>query len=348
MIYASRSHSTSFLKNISFKLFQEALVIALILGLQANIAFAQQLDTSSPEAQTAARQIEQPSAQTLPQPSSHDSSTFTLPVGTRLPIGLLRPLSINKTKPGDTVYLQVTFPVSVGTQMLIPPGTYLHGTIGKIVRRDHTRAQLEFELSSASLIYSTGYTVNVTGAYDVVPTIAGLTPPDIASPQSSLPAGVMTATGTTTPPTLPTPSLGNGPRNALIGLTVSAAAATALLLVFARRRDVQMEAGSTMQIVLPSPLLLDRDSVMAAVQRYGTQVAGSPPQIVQPPKPRNCYDPGSPGTPDTRIPGSPGTPPTVIPGANGMPDTVIPGTPATPDTVIQGTPGTPSSTYPCP
>lgn len=120
------------------------------------------------------------------------------------------------------------------------------------------------------------------------------------------------------------------------------------MIIAAGHRDIQMEAGTPLQIVLPVPLELDRQQVMAAVQQYSVQASSTPPAIVQPPKkPKMCYDPGTPGTPDTVIPGSPGTPDTVIPGMNGAPDTVIPGIPATPDTVIPGTPGTPGREYPC-
>jgi hypothetical protein len=109
-----------------------------------------------------------------------------------------------------------------------------------------------------------------------------------------------------------------------------------------------MEVGTPLEIILPAPVYLDATRVAAAVQQYDQQAGNAGPQIVQPPKkPKMCYDPGTPGTPDTMIPGSPGTPDTVIPGTNGMPGTVIPGSPRTPDTVIPGTPGTPSSTYPC-
>ena len=135
----------------------------------------------------------------------------------------------------------------------------------------------------------------------------------------------------------------------MIGVGVAAAVGTTVLIVLARNRDPEIEVGTPLEIILPAPVYLDAARVAAAIQQYDQQTSNAPVQIVQPPvKPKMCYDPGTPGTPDTVIPGSPGTPDTVIPGMNGTPDTVIPGSPRTPDTVIPGTPGTPSSTYPCP
>jgi hypothetical protein len=293
---------------------RRCLAVALMLALAGNAVFAQAAPAPPP-------QIQQQSPDSA-------ASAFILPAGTKLPLGLLRPLSVKHANPGTDVYMQVTFPVTAGSQMLIPPGSYLQGVIGKIIRRDRDKATLEFELRSANLIFFNGYTVALTGAVSVLPTTAELFQP---TPINGQPVPAMAAVGGPTPPTLPTPSLGNGPRDAAIGLGVAGAVGTVALILLARRSDVQMETGTPMEIILPAPLPLDSGRVLAAVQQYNQQATNAPPEIVQPPKkPTMCYDPGSPGTPDTVILGSPGAPPTVIPGMNGAPDTVIPGTPGTP------------------
>ena len=281
-----------------------------------------------------------------PIPDATAEFAFLLPAGTKLPLGLLRPLRV---KPGRDIYLQITFPVTVGTQMLIPPGAYVQGVIAHIIKKD--RRALQFFITSANLIFFNGYTVPLGGTVTVGTTIASVTPSQPGSGNGqSVPA--MAAVGSVAPPPLPPlpplPSF-NGMRNAMIGVGVAVAVGTTVLIVLAHNRDPEMEVGTPLEIILPAPVYLDATRVAAAVQQYDQQAGNAAPQIVQPPKkPKMCYDPGTPGTPDTVIPGSPGTPDTVIPGANGMPDTVIPGSPRTPDTVIPGTPGTPSSTYPCP
>jgi hypothetical protein len=334
------------------KTFQNALAALLLLMLPLYFAAAQEQgpQESAPEQKTSS-QPNQPTATAshlqAQQPSS-PGAPLVLPAETKLQVGLLRPVSVKHTKPGDNVYLQITFPVTAESQMVVPPGAYLQGAIDKITRRDRARAVLEFDMRSVSLIYSTGYTVSLAGPLTALPTSAGLRLPDMRNPYD-IPAAAMVAAGTTAVPSLPAPSFGNGPRNAMIALGVAAAASTALLLVAANRSDVEMAVGTPLEIILPAAVQLDRERVAAAVQQYSMQAATARPEIVKPPeKPKMCYDPGSPGTPDTVIPGSPGTPPTVIPGMNGAPDTVIPGTPATPDTVIPGTPGTPGQEYPCP
>jgi hypothetical protein len=332
---------------------QDVLVILLIVILQANIGLGQEIvvaaadqtnrNSNSQQSQAGPQSSAQKSDGSVPQAGS----PLVIPAGTKLPLGLVRPLSVTKSKAGDSVYLQITFPITAGHQMLVPPGTYVQGTIDKIIKRDRTRAVLAFSMRAASMIFSTGYTVSFAGAVDALPTIAGLQNPAVGGPQTATPVA-MAAVGSTAPAPLPAPSLGNGPRNAMIGVAAAGVAGTALLVLLAHHHDVEMEVGTPLQIVLPAPLQLDRARVAEAVQQYSTQAANTPPPIVRPPqKVKMCYAPGTPGTPPTVIPGTPGTPPTVIPGVNGAAPTVIPGTPSTPDTVISGTPGTPAREYPC-
>jgi hypothetical protein len=266
-----------------------------------------------------------------------------LPPGTKLPLGLLRPLRV---KPGRDVYLQITFPVTVGNQMLIPPGAYVQGIVERVIKKD--RRSLQFTISSANLIFFNGYTVPISGTVTASTTNAALTPGQPGS-SNSQPVPAMAAVGSVAPPPLPPLPSFNGYRNAMIGVGVGLAVGTVVLIALAHNGDPEIEVGTPLEIILPAPVYLDATRVAAAIQQYSQQTSNAPVQIVQPPvKPKMCYDPGTPGTPDTVIPGSPGTPDTVIPGMNGAPDMVIPGTPRTPDTVIPGTPGTPSSTYPCP
>ena len=312
--------------------------------------------TSAPSS-GAQQQAAPPAAQT----QSADS-TVVLPVGTKLSLGLVRPLSLKSSSAkGAGVYLQVTFPVTVAGRMVVPPGAYVQGTIEKMTVKRGSNPDLEFELRSASLIFSTGYTASLTGTVEMVHNNARLVPPGTPSTNdgtvaaiphgtSNVPSPAMSAVGTTPTPA-PLPSLGNGPRNAIIAAGAVGAVAIAGVTIFAlhHRNDVYLDAGTPLEITLAEPLKLNASNVTTAVQQYSAQMATAPPEIVKPPaRPKMCYDPGTPGTPDTRIPGTPPTPPTVIPGVNGAPPTVIPGNPGTPDTVIPGAPGTPGSWHRCP
>ena len=221
--------------------------------------------------------------------------SFMLPPGTKLPLGLLRPL---KLKPGRDIYLQITFPVTVGNQMVIPPGTYIQGVVGKIIRKDRRRYRLEFEVHSANMIFLNGYTVPIAGTVNIATTNAALQapPPGINNRQ---PAAAMAAVGGATTPSLPADPFAKDVHTAMVVIGVVAAVAVTTAVVLAARSDAYVEVGTPLEIVLPAPLFLDAERVMAAVQQAGY----APVQIVQPPvRPRMCYDPGSPGTPSSTYP----------------------------------------------
>jgi hypothetical protein len=369
-------------------LFNASLLFAVILLVQGNLALAQELDSSvlqkEAEEEAAAKakqslqpptpQVQPPQAANpqdrtqalqppilepqpqMPQgyPAQPGQPTFMLPPGTKLPLGLLRPLRL---KAGRDIYLQITFPVTVGNQMVIPPGTYIQGVVEKIVRKDRRRERLEFTIRSANMIFLNGYTVSITGTVNIATTNAALQAPPPRN-SNGQPAAAMAAVGGVAPPALPPlpplPDIGKSARTAMIAIGVVGAVAITAGIVIAANRDPEIEVGTPLEIILPAPLFLDAGRVMAAVQQFNQQTGYSPVQIVQPPvkppQPRMCYDPGTPSTSDTVIPGHPGTPDTVIPGVNGMPDTVIPGIPETPDRTIPGTgsPGTPGGWHECP
>jgi len=359
----------TYLKKVTFENTRKAVAVAALLLIAVNGCWAQELDSPALKYEIAAHKTQDgvtvtsqqaaaaptSAPQAAPPPASPSQTSqpqtqpanpsFMVPARTKLPLGLLRPLRV---KAGRDVYLQITFPVTVGNQMLIPPGAYVQGVVAKVIKKDWR--SLQFSITSANLIFFNGYTVPIGGTVTIGTTNAALVPPPGSAGGQSVPA--LAAVGSVTPPPLPPlpplPSM-NGLRNAMIGVGVAAAVGTSVLTVLAHNRCPEIEVGTPLEIILPAPVYLDAARVAAAIQQYDQQTSNAPVQIVKPPvKPKMCYDPGTPGTPDTVIPGSPGTPDTVIPGMNGMPDTVIPGSPRTPDTVIPGTPGTPSSTYPCP
>ncbi|HEY2235242.1 MAG TPA: hypothetical protein VGK01_17350 [Candidatus Angelobacter sp.] len=219
----------------------------------------------------------------LPQ-TQPTSSVYVLPAGTKLPLGLLRPLRV---KPGRDVYLQITFPVTVGSQMLIPPGAYIQGVLEKVIKKD--RRSLQFAIASANLIFSNGYTVPISGTVTVGTTNATLTPPPSSSNGQSVPA--MAAVGSvgtpSLPPLPPLPSF-NTMRNVMIGVGVASLVGTVVLIALAHNGDPEMEAGTPLEIILPAPVYLDATRVAAAIQQYDQQTSNAAPQIVKPPSSPRC------------------------------------------------------------
>jgi hypothetical protein len=250
--------------------------------------------------------------------------------------------------------------------MVIPPGTFVQGTVEKLDARGG-RGQLH--LQSMAVIFPDGYVTVIPGPM-TLQSDEGYAAKDpgnarvmtgVALPLAGAGLGAVIghAAANTTPQTVTT-SLPPGcvgtlpgclsssmtvPRSAgaatVIGAGVGGAlGAVASLIVIFSSHHFYLDAGAPVDMVLPQEISFQQSEVSKAVQ----QSAGEPvalqtvaPRPVPPPpapSPANhgtCYTPGTPGTPPTVIPGAPGP--------NGVPG---------PPTVIPGTPPTPGAPYPCP
>ena len=239
------------------------------------------------------QQVQEPQSQ---QPPAEESE-ITIPAGTRLSLALFRSISFKHTKPGDPVHLQVVFPVTVGNRMVIPPGTYVQGVVDAIKRGNRRYEVLAMRLRWADIIFATGYAVSISGPLDVDPTYGALSRP--ASPRSKQ-VPVMADTGPPQlPPLPPLPSLGPSPA-VITGIVFGTlAAATVGAVIWYHNRDFLMEAGTPVEIILTSPLVLDDSSVTAAVHQFSVV----PPEIVPPPRRmRTCWTTGTPDYPSTPYP----------------------------------------------
>ena len=181
--------SLDIFEEIAFENARKGLAVATLLVMVLNSGWAQEIDSSVLQAEAAAQSAGQrngnisasrsyanfffadfcSSSPCRPSQSQTQAATpfFMLPPGTKLPLGLLRPLEL---KPGRDVYLQITFPVTVGNQMVIPPGTYIQGWLSKLSAK--TAGHWQFEIRLANMIFLNGYTVPISGTVKVATTNA--------------------------------------------------------------------------------------------------------------------------------------------------------------------------------
>jgi hypothetical protein len=312
-------------------------------------------------------------AQEQPQPSANSDQTqteaknsnITIPAGTHLALVLTQPVQTRYTRRGDDVYAQVTSPVDAENQVVIPPGTFVQGTVDKVERNG---GRGELRLQSMAITFPDGYVTPISGPI-TLETTDGYAIKDPGSKRGTtailLPiagAGVgalighsagssdTTVTSSVPPGCSPSqfgcltssmPVPGTKGRDAVIGAAIGGAAGMAASIVMlTSSRHFYLDAGAPIGMTLQQSVTLPQDEVAKAVrqsQEHTVAVQPVAPRPMPPPAPTipvnqsTCYTPGTPGTPPTVIPGAPG--PNGIPG----PPTIIPGTPATP--------GTP---YPCP
>lgn len=298
-----------------------------------------------------------------PQAAS-PGEAVTVPAGTHVALVITHPIQSRYVHRGDDIYAQVTSPVASGNQMVVPPGTFVQGTVDRLEQRNG-RAFLH--LQSMAITFPDGYVTPVAGPI-VLNTNEGYAIKDPGSKRTStlllLPAagagvgalighsvGASTETITSSlppgcvgpPPGCLSSSMtvpGNKGMHTAIGAGVGVAAGMiASMGVMFSTRHFYMDAGSPVEMTLERPLSFQQDEVAKAVQNAAQHEATVQPVMPRPvPPPSNistsngtCFTPGTPGTPETVIPGAPG--------ADGIPG---------PPTIIPGTPPTPGTPYPCP
>ncbi|HEY3975076.1 MAG TPA: hypothetical protein VGM18_18865 [Candidatus Sulfotelmatobacter sp.] len=278
------------------------------------------------------------------QPDSR-GPTITIPAGTRLALVLTQPVQTRHLRRGDDVYAQITSPVSSGDEVVIPPGTFVDGTVDRLERQG---GRGEVRLDRMSITFPDGYVAPVMGpvilessdgyafkdpgpgrgvAAFAVPAagagIGALIGHSIGKPESTitstLPPGCISAPPFCT--TVTTPVFGTQGRDAIIGAGIGGAigALVSVTLLFGSHQFF-LAAGSPVELILQNPITLRQDEVAKAVRDFQQH-----PETVQPvvPPPIFYPAPGSDNSPPPLPQSSP--PPLVIPGPPG-PDGV-PGAP---------------------
>jgi len=295
-----------------------------------------------------------PDSQTDQQASANPNPvTETIPAGTRFALVLTHPIQSRYIHRGDDIYAQITAPITLGNEVVIPPGALVDGIVDKLQRKN---GRGELYLQSMSITFPDGYVVPVSGPA-LLETVQGyaLTDPgsgrivgmfalpaagaglgalighSVGKPESSVtsnfPPGCIGGPPFCT--SVSTPVFGTQAKDAIIGAGIgSAIGAVGSMMLLVGSHHFFLDVGSPVDMVLRQPLSLDQDQVAAAVRESVQHpVAEQPiaPRPLPPPPPPDMGPP--PGTP-----GTPGTPPTVIPGSPGPggvpgPPIIIPGTP---------------------
>src|SRR5580693_2430718 len=101
-----------------------------------------------------------------PQPAPHAGSgeKILIPAGTRIGVVLENGISTRSAKPGDSVYLLTSFPITQNNHIVIPVGSYLRGEILDSKRPGRVKGKGEFRLKLNTLILPNGYTVDLNAA----------------------------------------------------------------------------------------------------------------------------------------------------------------------------------------
>jgi len=174
-----------------------------------------------------------------------------LPRGTTIPVQLLNKLSTKTLKEGDGVYAMTIFPITLNNEIVIPVGSSVKGKVTVVERPGHVKGRAGLALSFQTLILPTGWTIplyaSLAGASDAATTTEGKVEGENTSGEDA--AKVVGAVAV--PAVIGGVFGGRSAARAGAGIGAAAGLATILLT---RGKDIVLDKGSTLEIVLDRPL----------------------------------------------------------------------------------------------
>src|SRR5918992_3367070 len=94
----------------------------------------------------------------IAQEAAEEKVNFTVTPGTRVPLSLINSVSTKHAAEGDRVYLETVFPILVDGRIVIPPGSYVAGTVTQVKRPGRVKGRGELYLRFDSLTLPNGVT----------------------------------------------------------------------------------------------------------------------------------------------------------------------------------------------
>ncbi len=245
------------------------------------------------------------SASPTPGAAAPDSD-LTVPAGTKVLLSVQSPVNTKTAKPGDGVYLVSTFPVIVGSHVLIPSGVYVQGVIDQVERPGRVKGRAKLLMHFTTMIFPNGQVVNVPGGVNNLP---GSDSAKVKNSEGEIEqggskgkdagniakgaaggAGIGGISG----------SVGGSP---LAGIGYGAAGGAAAGLVytlFTRGNDIMIAQGQSVEMIMQRPLVLQPSQLVGINDTSGRpqypQYTPSPQQQQPLPKPQHILcPPGSLG-----------------------------------------------------
>jgi hypothetical protein len=131
------------------------------LSLTAVALMAQQSAETSPGQTPAAPGLVERKGLLEREDPSPDS--ITIPEGTRVPLVLINSISTKHAAPGDRIYLESVYPVVVDGRIVVPPGTYISGSVTSANRPGRVKGRGELFLRFEQMILPNGVIRDLTG-----------------------------------------------------------------------------------------------------------------------------------------------------------------------------------------
>ena len=192
--------------------------------------------------------------------ASKPGSTVEVPSGTSLPLVLHNGISTHSAKVGDPVYFETLFPIMIDGRVAIPAGSYVSGEVTESKRPGRVKGRGELMIKLNTLILTNGYMVSL----NAVPRSAGTGGRETVDNEGKVIGDSNKAgdVGTVAKTTAAGAGIGGlatqGAKGVGIGAGVGAAAGLMAVLL-TRGPDAELPRGTTVDVTLNRPILLDAE-----------------------------------------------------------------------------------------
>lgn len=210
---------------------------------------------------------------------------YVVDMGTRIPLSLINSVSTKHSAEGDRVYLETVFPILSNGRVIIPPGSYVAGTITQVKRPGRLKGRGEMYLRFDSLTLPNGVTRDFRAR---IGSLDGRSSEELDRTEGKIQSegnkggdartvGEATAAGASVGVIA-----GSAAGRAGMGAGVGAAAgATAGLMgvLLTRGPDAVLARGTTLEMVLDRPLQFDEAEIDfngAPMRRPSVEAGGGP------------------------------------------------------------------------
>ncbi|HET9321698.1 MAG TPA: hypothetical protein VFO27_18045 [Bryobacteraceae bacterium] len=92
------------------------------------------------------------------QTQGQRAGEFVIDAGTKVPLSLINSISTKHSAEGDRIYLETVFPIMSNGRIVIPPGSYVAGTVTFVKRPGRVKGRGELFLRFDSLTLPNGVT----------------------------------------------------------------------------------------------------------------------------------------------------------------------------------------------
>ena len=189
--------------------------------------------------------------------------SYQVDTGTKIPLNLMNAISTRTAAEGDRVYLETIFPILSGGRIVIPPGSYVAGTVTQVRRAGKVKGRAELFIRFDSLTLPNGVTRDFrarVGNLDgdnrgTVDRTEGKIKGDSDKAKDAMVVGQGAAWGATVGAIATQSGKGAG-----IGAAAGAAAGMIGVLM-SRGPDAVLERGSTLEMVLDRNLRFASEEV---------------------------------------------------------------------------------------